>query len=190
MISHKYNCIYIHIPKTGGSSVNRALQENQHHATLAQEALKVSPEIFKRYFKWATVRNPWDRFVSMYHFRKLHKNMKDDPFCTSNNDWTFEYWLNYHHEVGMEPKMASQLFWITIDDKIELDFVCRFETLNEDFNYVKKHIGFTLDLPHHNKTPHEPYPTYYTKKTIDLVARISSADIEAFKYTFGHTKIL
>ncbi len=68
MISHEFKCIFIHIPKTAGSSIEVFFEEyprTQH--VLATECLKeYGGKDWNRYYKFAFVRNPWDRVLSWY----------------------------------------------------------------------------------------------------------------------------
>jgi hypothetical protein len=59
MISHPHRCIFVHIPKTAGNSVNRVFGVDwQNHKDLARYAAELPPDIFSTYFKFAIVRNP------------------------------------------------------------------------------------------------------------------------------------
>ena len=96
MLCHKYKCIYIHIPKTAGKSIqhvfarqlglgskkgsdlllgmndNPALGPPELSHLKTSEYVQfgyLSQEQFDSYFKFAFVRNPWDRIVSEYKFR-------------------------------------------------------------------------------------------------------------------------
>jgi hypothetical protein len=66
----EFQCIFIHIPKTAGTSVARTLfgQGSRHVPYFEYE--KVNGRKFNRYFKFAFVRNSWDRLVSTYFFLK------------------------------------------------------------------------------------------------------------------------
>src|ERR1051325_4646004 len=68
MISHSHRCIFIHIPKTAGNSVNRVFGVGwQDHKDLQRYRDELPKETFERYFKFAVVRNPWDRLLSDYN---------------------------------------------------------------------------------------------------------------------------
>ena len=82
MISHPHKFVFIHIPKTGGSSIEtlflgkpqrRWAPEINHyfqHATAAELRNRLmNRDNFDRYFKFAFVRNPWDRIVSEMKWR-------------------------------------------------------------------------------------------------------------------------
>ena len=74
MISHKHKCIFIHISRTGGSTIERLLQGEDRwnrdpyskHITTAR-AKKLYSEWWDDYFKFTFVRNPYDRVLSQLH---------------------------------------------------------------------------------------------------------------------------
>ena len=67
---NQYKCIFIHIPKAAGTAVTQALFGPVSRHVPYFEYEKANPRKFKRYFKFAFVRNPWDRLVSTYFFLK------------------------------------------------------------------------------------------------------------------------
>ena len=113
MISHKHKCIFIHIPKAAGTSIERVFMDDlgldmdNRHALLlgkntnktmgprrvshltAQEMLDqhfISQELFDTYFKFAFVRHPVDRLYSIYRYRKFSDFMSFDNFILENVD--------------------------------------------------------------------------------------------------------
>lgn len=79
----KAKAIFVHIPKCAGISVNKALFDSigGGHTTLDQYINIFPPALFKSYFKFTFVRNPWDRVVSAYTFlQKGGLNNWDNEF--------------------------------------------------------------------------------------------------------------
>lgn len=174
MISHLHKTIFIHVPKTGGSSISSLFEKEPHHAGMrhhekASEIQVSLKEKWDQYFKWAIVRNPWDRMVSMYFFRKSRKlfDFAEDHEFVKNTDRSFDSWLDRLLSI----RHSEHAFWLnqfnfikSCKNEIELDFVGRFENLNEDFNYAATKIGLNKTLPHINTSEHNPYYEYYNKK--------------------------
>lgn len=66
-----YRYLFIHITKTAGTSVAISLfGELPYHYTAVQYRVIYGRKTFNRYFKFAFVRNPWDRLYSAYSFLK------------------------------------------------------------------------------------------------------------------------
>ena len=191
MISHKHKFIFIEVPKTGTRSICSVL-ENNFSAVVLRPHLGASkwhthleryqarfPKKIPSYFKFCFVRNPWDKIVSQYHFNRHSFGM---------NDYTFE---EYVHAFKRGKRISwlnyDFLSWMT-DDKgnMLMNFVGRFENLQEDFNIVCDKIGVPRQkLPHRNKTKRTHYTEYYDDETREIVAEKYAKDIEYFGYKFG-----
>src|SRR5690625_2614056 len=68
----QYHSIFVHIPKTAGVSVAHSLFEikTAYHVRVSKYQIIFSQDEYNQYFKFAFVRNPWDRLVSAYRFLK------------------------------------------------------------------------------------------------------------------------
>ena len=132
-------------------------------------------EVWSRYFKFSFERNPWDRQVSWYHYKTKSKAAEARPsFEAFNRDKRrafVENWSLY-----------------TEDDQVMLDFVGRYESLEEDFAKVLQAIGLAgqVALPRENvsRTRRGSYRDVYTASTKALVAEWYAPEISHFGYTF------
>lgn len=196
MISHKRKFVFIHIPKTGGSSVassgiKKKCRVKGHNSRHPKYPLFKDMPPDKDVFYFAFVRNPWDRLVSSFFYLKGGGNQKRDAadfkkyfggaqsFSSLLKNWD-DFFANQIH-------FKPQYQWICDKEgDVTLDFVGHFENLQEDFNIVCDKIGIQpRKLPHRNKTEHKHYSEYYTDETRELVAEKYAKDIEHFGYKFG-----
>ncbi len=153
----------------------------------ARDAKKELPsDLFDSFFKFGFVRNPWDWQVSMYQFilRKdtssTHEAVKQLGGFEPYLEWVIQTPNPY--PMGT-PKQQCE---ILADSKNELlvDFVGRYETLDQDFRQVCDTLKIDGSLPHLNATPHADYRSYYNERTKRLVADNFPADVELFGYDF------
>ena len=185
MILHLYGCVFIHVPKTGGVSISNVLEiprKYQGHTRLKDH--KNHPD---DYFKFCFVRNPWDRFVSCYFYFKEYG--RGDNLDRHNGEIvnSFSSFDEFVRSFSVENNKFRGLHFHDqihfFDEKI--NFVGKFENLQEDFNFVCEKINVPCQkLPHKNKSNHNHYTDYYNDETRKLVGKIYSNDIEAFGYKF------
>jgi len=182
--------IFIHIPKTGGTSINRAFEfpkadptlKIKKHYYLADIKKRIAPQIWEQSFKFCFVRNPWDRLYSHYRYRVRRKLIKADHFYDS-----FKAWLTYHlQENPNKGNLCPQIEWIRDDQgQIDMDFIGRFERLEEDFQKICSINNLQLELPHMLKSnPETDYRQAYDEEMTELVAEYSKEEIRYFDYSF------
>jgi chondroitin 4-sulfotransferase 11 len=206
VIDHRYRCIFVHIPKTAGSSVQRLFGLDWHnHKDIGRFARELAPETFARYLKFAVIRNPWDRLVSDYNFqhrkrtgrgesrlfaagagaggskRGFHQWLEavlDDPFRYAPADWGADVSPGIH-------RWSPQLDWISIGGKIAVDRVLRLEHLRSHVDALRRDLGLPGgSIPWRRWRAHGHYARYYDEASRRLVERHYEKDIEAFGYDF------
>jgi len=191
MINHDKKIIFVHIPKTGGASIESLfcaspLYGKEKHLM----SHEYDPKYLKSYFKFAFARNPWDRILSYYFFR-LKKNYEmfghGDSFSNwikflgncRDNDYKnnfFQFYLS----------IQNQSEFIFRNDYLMVDYVGKFENLQQDFNAICDKAKMSRRrLPHKNKSNHKHYTEYYDDETRQIVAKKYAKDIEYFGYEFG-----
>jgi chondroitin 4-sulfotransferase 11 len=138
--------------------------DRQQHMSLSNFTLEKQEE----YFSFAFVRNPWDRIMSSYLYSKR-----------LGYKFTFKSFLD---SIDFANHCKPQSFFINEN----IDFIGRFENLQEGFNEVCEKLGFDAkQLPHENKTTHEHYTEWYTDENRKLIQDRYSEDIDTFNYKFG-----
>jgi hypothetical protein len=203
VIIHSKRLIFIHIQKTGGNSVTAALggQLNcpEKHFLARDLRERYGADVWDDYFKFAFVRNPWDRLVSWWsmidsirgvHSRDIPRNMFINFVLARAS--TFEMFLeNCDEEIvdtdGPKWIYRNQLDYLTDRfGRLIVDFVGRFERLQEDFKSVtQKTIGSPIILARANKSVHRHYSDYYSTAMAQKVYVRFKRDIETFGYVFG-----
>ncbi len=233
MISHHHKCVFVHIPKNAGQSVehvflnllgldwstrapllltyndNPELGPPRLAHLKAKEYVKykyLTQEMFDTYFKFAFVRNPWSRTVSMYKYLGYKKRVPFKSFLFDElKDRLFEEqrWF-----VGPQSD-----FIYSEDGSPLVDYIGHFEELQSGFDFVCKQIGLApTKLPHVNESEsnrdvvkskpkamvknlvrdlrtrnipsHKNWRDYYDKESIDCVAALYERDIELLGYDF------
>jgi hypothetical protein len=150
-------------------------------------------------FKFAFVRNPWDRLVSWW---SMIDNGRDfiDPARSPNNFFGYvlerarnfeEFVLHCTDEIadldGRKQIFRNQIDYLVDDNgAVIVDYIGRFERLQECFNEVSCRLGRTpVALPRMNASQHAAYTEYYTPAMAKIIARHYARDIEEFGYRFG-----
>ncbi len=171
MICNEFKCVFVHIPKTGGQSIEHFFlnllgltwKQREHlllrynddprqgperlaHLTASEyiSCGHMSVEKFNSFFKFSFVRNPWSRLVSEY------------LFCGHIRRFCFKDFVFYNlPEAGMTDAyrhiMPQYDFLYDSEGRLLVDFVGRFENLQADFNLICEKLGMQKSkLPHVN----------------------------------------
>jgi hypothetical protein len=203
MIDLESRCLYIHIPKTGGNSINRAFGVGwEDHKDLARYARELPPETFRRCFKFAIVRNPWDRLYSDYNYQRRKSRPAASKLLLFKPDGRRRSFAEWVGAVLTDPqacppstwggdvspgihRWSPQFDWISLDGRIAVDRVLRLEQIDGQFPSVCRELGRPpVRLAHRNRRFHLHYSWYYDEATRARVAAYYARDIEAFGYRF------
>jgi hypothetical protein len=185
---YKHAQIAINIPNSGTNVIlnlasNRKLfktsvinSKNKNRAISNKTKYLKDYTILPEQFTFAFVRNPWCRLVSIYN--ELH--LKNEMFSQ------FLYRIDTDSTLASCKSILPQYKWICDEnDNILVDFIGKFENLQQDFNIICDKIGIPQQqLPHRNKTKHKHYTEYYDEETKQIVAELYAKDIEYFNYEF------
>ncbi len=193
MINHQLKCIFIHIPRTAGSSLSTAVNRGRKREEGVIEGpihfgknwviKEYGESLWDSYFKFSFVRNPWDRLLSQYSWRvaKGQDDVQDRDF----NEWVI--WRS--KQTKKREMLTKQVDTILCGSKIIVDFIGRYENLHEDYNKLCESLNVAdpMQLPHkHNKKDgRKHYTEIYNSETKDIVSEYYSRDIEMFNYKFS-----
>lgn len=216
LLSLRRNFLFVHIAKTGGTSVREALDRERwrepwalarflcsrlsalsghrlgvklpRHARAIAAREMLPRELYDRLFKFAFVRNPWDLQVSSFHHIRrerphlLGPHQDFEAFLRHKLDPARPY--QYHMDTSIE---LQSDYVIDLHGQVIVDFVGRYERLEEDFAEACRRIGIPVPpLPHRRRATdrEHDYRRYYTPETRALVAERFQPDVEMFGYRF------
>lgn len=139
--------------------------------------------MYREYFKFAVVRNPWSHRVSQFHFIKNYQTHHLHNVIQNFSFQEFIEWIVDDNREGGKMRGQTQ-FLINQNGKFELNYLARLETINQDWPVICKKIGISSKLFKKNVSTHKDYRTYYNDKTASLIAEFCKEDIENFGYNF------
>lgn len=206
MISHEHRCIFIHIPRTGGTSIENVIWPGERseadlwmgfvskyrnkyqtgglqHLLASQVREEVGREIFDSYFKFAFVRNPWDKAVSQYMLTRKREDLRD--YIGMAPDDSFKRYLELIARREHVQWAPQHRFIFGEDGERLVDFVGRFERLEEDAAYVFSQLGITAALGHAHATERLAIGEYYDAESAEAAAHLYGEDINVFGYSGG-----
>ena len=150
------------------------------------------------YFSFCFVRNPFEIALSNYFFfqktiefwdknpkeKDLYIDIYNGYTATLKNAPTFKDWIKKKNKAGWLDKYSwetEQFFWAQ-----DVDFIGKFENLQQDFNIACSKIGIPLQqLPYKNQTDHKHYTEYYDDEAREIVSKKYKTDMLCFGYKFG-----
>ena len=214
IISRGRRYIFVHIPKTGGTSLALALEARAMKDDILigdtpkavkrrdrMTALQGSGRIWKHsrlsdihglvsdtetqdFFVLTLVRNPWDRMVSYYHW--LREQTFEHAAVTLAKSEGFSEFLN---DADMQRSVRQAHYASYVTDKNGLErcnLFARIEHLQCDLAPFEQHLGFALGpVERMNTSPRNPdHRCYFSDPDAALVARICQKDVARFGYAF------
>jgi chondroitin 4-sulfotransferase 11 len=189
---------FVHIPKCGGTSIQHWMKENfsdfvyvegsngSTHPTVHEIKKKYKVE---KYF--AVVRNPWERFISVYatiennfhhggEHLKLYSKDGKMPSIKDILEKRNEYWTWGNGFIENFTGATNQVEWL--DDSI--DFIIKLEGKYSGLDKVQEYLGCYVEPPKLNSSNHKHYRDYYTDETRKIIHNIFEEDIDTFKFSF------
>jgi hypothetical protein len=205
MICHDYKCIFIHVQRTGGTTIERWLQgedqwnikHNYKHITSSYAKNLAYPEYYNDYFKFAFVRDPYEHVLSQliiagsYKWRHLgfNKETPEESFLNINKD----QYINIHCSGGSvinDYNESANFKQNSIYQNIfseGVDKVYKFEDYNSAIDDIASILGIespSAVLEKHGKRPDEwVHPiSKLTSKDIEIINDLYGSDFEEYGY--------
>lgn len=202
LLSLKYNFLFVHIAKTGGTSVRDALQPlryrdphfplqwlcsrlsamtshrlgvkfPRHAKTIAAKEM-LPQALFEGLFKFAFVRNPWDLQVSSFHHIR-----RERPHLMAQIE-TFDQFLRWKldpvrpYQFHLDTSIELQSDYVVdLHGRQLVDFLGHYETLTEDFAEVCRRIGIAQPALPHRRQADDRGRDYRSYYSDDLAALVA-----------------
>lgn len=189
----KNKCIFIHVPKSAGTSILSALGKKE---VFGRDHLpwyvyqKANNQKFQSYYKFSFVRNPWDRAYSAYSYLREGGNKRDD-ICLQS---IIEKFKNFDDFVinGLQngllrnhPLFIPQSeFVVRANQELAVDFLGRYENIDNDFKIVadRLKIGEKLNRVNVSRSCGNKY---FSEESVRVIKFIYAQDIDNFGYKFN-----
>ena len=184
---HTADVSFVHINKTGGTSIEAALGLAFRHKTALELRDEMGAARWAHCFTFTVVRNPWDKVVSQYYHRCKTGHITTAKVKAPDfNSWVRLTYCDQDPDFYNNPKMfMPQTDWICDEQgNVLVDFVGRFETLEQDFLAVCRATGRTASLPHLKPSGRGDYRSIYSDDAAAIVETWFLRDITKFGYRF------
>lgn len=217
IISTGRSYVFVHIPKTGGTSLALALEgramrddimlgdtpkalKRRHrvkdaqtrgrlwkHSTLSDIDGLLPPGQLQTLFAFTLVRNPWDRAVSYYHW--LRDQGFDHPAVTLAQNHEFEGFVTHPQTMASFRNNPASSYMRRADGQEQCNAYIRIEHFASDAKPLFDHLGFELTLTRENASHRRAdYRSYYSDASAQAIAESCAKDIARFGYAFDFLK--
>lgn len=230
IVFHNYKAIYFAIPKVANSSfkamsvdlladsINKEylgsgwkpypFRNAKGRKYLKKQRILVNElnEEEDNYWKFAFVRDPWDRLASCFSEKINKKDANGKPITSKTHvEGVSRVYIRkygkrvykdmpFHEFVDLvcdtpdkeadEHFISQNKFLINNEGKVIVDYVGKLEKLEDDFDYIKRECKFpeNIQIPHLLKSSKGMYDKYYNDVLRMKVRERYKDDIEMFDY--------
>lgn len=196
VVCHMRKIIFIHIPKTAGSSIEHLLRDEGRyeldfigvrngrstHHYMGIELKMILKDLYPKYYKFSFVRNPYDRLISEYFWCRIkdvgHKFNK-----------TFDEFLDYVEDVIKNKKFFKpiendhfipQYSFLFFNNKLLVNNIFKYEDIETVAPLIKKRLKIKTQLQHLNKSVKNEITL--TQEQKDRIYNLYKIDFETFNY--------
>jgi hypothetical protein len=184
------DCVLIHIPKTAGTSIRKGAWQGRYEGPVHGHL----PPHWQDYFRFAFVRHPLDRFISVWKMftegthnepgwsmpadaRPLSLDafaqiVFDDSILFDERRRSFEEKIRHHAMPQTHPFYCLQ----------QAEFIGRYEQLSTDFAQISQRVGLTTPLPHMHRTQHGDWSEYLSGSLLEHCRTFYREDLQELGY--------
>jgi len=211
ILSKKNRFLFIHIPKTGGTSLGRSIipflsSNDEYYGYDAGGEARSRKNRFlmnddnslllpRKHSKMLQVKSMYENINFDQYFKFAIVRNPLDLFVSLYFFWTQtnQKWhpkkveaikkLTFKEFIfSKEHKVNQSSFLIDENNKLIVDKIIKLENIDEDLDTLNFQLGFNLNLGHHNKTHHNHFLDYYDDDTIEFIRNKWKTDFELFNY--------
>ncbi len=212
--------IHIHIPRTAGNSIKRYARKRSfsiqfkrrvnsrpfdesimftclghNTAKVLERYHKMNRRWFEKCYRFAFVRNSWDRMVSVYEYYRTFRLRRNMDIMSNRFLVSFKSFIDAVLSRKWMPSINScititrpyfqlahpQTVWL----KDGIDFVGRYENLDVDWRRLCEETGMKfVPLRRFGEVPHRDYRSYYNDDLAEIVGDFYLEEIERFGFCF------
>ena len=143
------------------------------------------------FFVFSGVRNPWERAYNLFEGQRI-MNVVEKEF-TNRLDRSVTDWNAKNKTINDNLKNLTDDALLMLNQKdyrVGVDFVYRFENLQNDFEYICDRLKINTRLPSKEESysgidfKDESYREHFDKESIDIISKINIDDIKEYGYEF------
>lgn len=184
--------IFLVVPKTASTSIRRVLFPDRPDKAHWQYEVNCGRARWPGWFRFAFVRNSWDRLVSCWA-EKIQQRLPTDTIWRGFRKYGWPANIGFPEFIravcAMGPEIhnhhfSSQVDLLTFKGEWCVDALGRYERLDEDWAFMANRLDMPgRELGRHLTSTHKPYREYYTRELWNMVAKTFARDIEVLGYT-------
>lgn len=195
VVSHMKRCIFIHIPKTGGTSVEQFIRDHDkndiqylgvrnnrsmHHMTASQLKIELPLTQYNTYYRFSIVRNPYDRLLSEYYWSPVigYKKGHTKTEFLKHVIYIVRHQL-YYTNIYFD-HFIPQYKFVYDQKKLQVHHLFKFEDMEWIKKYLSKKLNISSEFPCFNRT--ETEKEEWTDDERKIIYKLYQEDFKRFGY--------
>ncbi|MGL6315389.1 sulfotransferase family 2 domain-containing protein [Vibrio sp. WXL103] len=195
IVNDKLKFIFVHIPKSAGTSIatalstvegnNKAVVKATRHETLCDFISRTNFD-YAGFKKFCIVRNPYARLYSLYRYLLKSKVRHEISSVECFEQFILE--LNDSDSWALKLSATNNQtdFFMGENGRIIANYIGNYEFLVSELISIKQWLGVDFELRHLNSSDSHSvdYREHYSGAMVDIVTKLYSKDLELLQYSF------
>ena len=177
---YKHKALWFRTYKVASRSIDDSLRdESKPGQYIYGSQMSYSPRLFRKYFKFAFVRNPETRFISAWKDKVMKQNYFNFEDTKHEEMKDFDQFLSWVEQLNIDRCDEHLRSQNSLIDLNHIDFIGRFEHFNHDFQQLTDRIGLKdQSAKHLNKSPKQELSLTHTQRL--RIYKIYEKDFQIF----------